>query len=196
MCRRVFTVEEEEYFLRIYKGRSYAEIHGLLKERFDSTVTIQQIKSYLSNHGLKTGTTGRFPKGHVPYNKGKKEPFRRHSATCFKKGHIPANHLPIGTEVVKSGYQYTKVEEPNVWIPTHRLLWERHYGPIPKGMAIIFLNQDRMDIRIENLAIVTQGELLHLNNNKLLSSDADISSSGVMIAKLDTAIRERRKGRE
>ena len=37
----------------------------------------------------------------------------------------------------------------------HRIVWEKHNGPIPKGMQIDHINRVRDDNRIENLRLVT-----------------------------------------
>jgi hypothetical protein len=36
----------------------------------------------------------------------------------------------------------------------HHLAWEKHNGPIPKGMQVHHINEDRQDNRIENLKLV------------------------------------------
>ena len=37
----------------------------------------------------------------------------------------------------------------------HRVIWEMHHGPIPKGMQIDHINRIKDDNRIENLRLVT-----------------------------------------
>lgn len=40
----------------------------------------------------------------------------------------------------------------------HRVIWEMHHGPIPKGMEIDHVNRCRTDNRIENLRLVTYSQ--------------------------------------
>ena len=40
----------------------------------------------------------------------------------------------------------------------HRIIWEMLKGPIPDGMVIDHINQDKSNNRIENLRCVTYGE--------------------------------------
>jgi len=54
-----------------------------------------------------------------------------------------------------------------VWCPhrkktagEHRLVWEKHNGPIPEGMDIDHINGDRRDNRIENLRLATRTQNL------------------------------------
>lgn len=107
-----------------------------------------------------------FKKGHVPKNKGKKwdefldkekqEAIRR---TTFKKGNIPPNHKPVGYErKTKDGYWEVKVAEPRTFKAKHRLLWEQHHGPIPKGVNIVFIDGNTDNITIENLRAETLAE--------------------------------------
>ena len=39
----------------------------------------------------------------------------------------------------------------------HRVIWEHHFGEIPKGMIIHHINGDSKDNRIENLQMVNFG---------------------------------------
>lgn len=107
-----------------------------------------------------------FKKGHVPPNKGKKwdeylskEKQELSRRTCFKKGDVPKNHKPLGYErVTVDGYREIKVAEPNVFIGKHRLLYEQHYGPIPEGMNIVFIDGNKENITIENLRMESKAE--------------------------------------
>ena len=40
----------------------------------------------------------------------------------------------------------------------HRVIWELHNGPIPKGLFIDHINRDKYDNRIENLRLATPTE--------------------------------------
>lgn len=55
---------------------------------------------------------GRFQKGHIPRNKGKKmsaEQYEKTKATMFKHGDRPENRMPIGHETTRAdGYTYVK----------------------------------------------------------------------------------------
>jgi len=43
----------------------------------------------------------------------------------------------------------------------HRLVWEAFNGPIPKGMQINHLNEDKTDNRLENLSLMTPKQNLN-----------------------------------
>lgn len=79
------------------------------------------------------------------------------SKTTFKKGHVPANKVELGHERKdKDGYWLVKVAEPNVFKHKHRVLWEKHYGPIPKGLVVSFIDGNPDNVCIGNLCIETK----------------------------------------
>jgi len=45
----------------------------------------------------------------------------------------------------------------------HRLVWEKHHGPIPDGMQVHHTNGDERDNRVENLQLVTPAEHRHIH---------------------------------
>ena len=112
---------------------------------------------------MKQSSKGWFKKGHTPFNKGKewsefmtKEGQEASRSTTFKPGSIPPNHKTVGYErKSKDGYWEVKVAEPRTFKPKHRLLWEQHHGPIPKGVNIVFIDGNTDNIIIENLRAET-----------------------------------------
>jgi hypothetical protein len=119
------------------------------------------------------GAPHRFPKGHVPANKGLRRPgwsAGRMKETQFKKGQRGSNWRPVGSHRLVDGYRYTKVSDERFvpwtrnWKPTHVLLWQEHHGPVPPGHALKFVNGDRTDVRLENLELITRRELMLRNS--------------------------------
>ena len=111
-------------------------------------------------------SAGWFKKGHTPQNKGKKwdefmskEAQEASRSTTFKVGMMPSNHKPVGYErKTKDGYWEVKVAEPRTFKAKHRILWEQHHGPIPKGVNIVFIDGNTDNIVIENLRAESMAE--------------------------------------
>ena len=53
----------------------------------------------------------------------------------------------------------------------HRFVWECLKGPIPKGMEINHINEDKTDNRLENLELVTQKENIQKRSYNKLSME-------------------------
>lgn len=120
---RLLTKEQHEYFSEHQFGKTMQEITDEMNSKFGLKLTIQQIKSYRGNNKFLSGLTGRFKKGHIPYNKGKKYPNRPRNSGQFKKGNLPLNHLPVGTiTITVDGYAKEKIAEPNKWAWKHRIV--------------------------------------------------------------------------
>lgn len=172
--------------------------------RFGTDVTESMMKGYKANHKLNSGLTGQFPKGHVPANKGKKGQWSKGcEKTWFPKGHLPSQTDPIGTEkLLGDGYVWVKVDnKPKVpkrvnWIQKHVLLWEQANGPVPEGHCVIFLDGDRSHIELSNLELIDRKTLAVLNKKGLLRKDADLSKTGIQIAKLIQAITQHKRNDE
>lgn len=122
--------------------------------------------------GDNVGAAFRFKKGQVPPNKGVRRPGwapGRMKETQFKKGEA-TNWMPIGTTRLVDGYVYRKVSDHrNVpwtrnWVPENRIVWEAANGPVPEGHALAYRNRDRTDNRLENLELITRGELVKRNS--------------------------------
>ena len=160
--------EEKEYLKNIVKGHTYKEITILMNEKFEYQFTEGQIKGALNRYKLQTGLNGNFKKGSIPWNKGLKG-YMGANKTSFKKGTIPPQYRPVGSERInKEGYLEVKIADPNKWELKHRYIYKKHYGEIPKGCNILFLDNNKLNCDIENLVLVNRKEHLLINKNGLL----------------------------
>lgn len=197
-----FTKEQIEYLISIVPGHSYREIIELFAKRFKLQLSFNQVKNFVGNRRLNTGRTGHFPKGHTPFNKGRKGINQGGVQTQFKKGHRPHNYLPIGSErVVKphrdrntnDDYIEVKIGDPNKWKAKHILIWEEHHGPVPKGHVVIFGDRNNRNFDPNNLILVSRKQLAVLNKKKLIQNDAELTKTAIIIADIFSKISERKK---
>jgi phage protein len=189
-----YTDEMIEFLKEVTPQKTYKEITELFNKKFNLDVTAEIIKGLLSRKKIKTGTLGFFKKGSVPWNKGKKG-YMGANKTSFKKGNIPANWKPVGSERIdKEGYTLVKIAEPKKWTLKHRIVWEQHYKKkIPRGSVIIFADGNKSNLSIENLICVTREELKILNKCRLISSVPELTKTGLNIAKIRIKLAELRK---
>lgn len=160
-----YTAQERQFMEEYVPGHSYREIREAFMEKFGWGISTGQVKSYINNHRLNTGRTGR-----------------------FKKGHVPANHRPVGSERVnRNGYVEVKVEEPNKWRMKHRVVWESVNGKIPKGCIIIFRDNDKTNTNINNLLLIKRSTNAILNHTGLYVHSGELKETAVHIAELKTA---------
>lgn len=142
--------------------------------KFNTKLTVDQIKALCTRKGWKTGRNGFFAKGSKPWNTGTKGVVKPNSGN-FRKGQVSWNHKPIGHERIcsKDGYILIKTAEPRTYEHKHRVIWVQHHGAIPDDHVVMFKNMDRTDCRIENLILLSRSELVRYNQsfNKLATPD-------------------------
>ena len=188
-----WTDEEKEYLASIVKGSTYKEITEKMNDKFEYNFSEEQVKGMMYRNKLTTGTGGYFKKGSTPWNKGLKG-YMGANKTSFKKGSVPPNQVPIGTEsITKGGYIKVKVGEPNKWKLKQRYIYEQHYGEIPNNCNVIFADKNIRNFDINNLVLVSKAEMLILNKNKLIFEDKELTKVGVNIAKVIDKAKKRSK---
>jgi hypothetical protein len=119
--------------------------------------------------------------------------------TSFKKGSVPPNRKELGTERYDPKYGiYIKVAEkdpytgfPTRYKPKHVVVWERNFGPVPKGMVIAFKDSDNTNCNPENLMLLTRTELLRLNGAGYKNAPQEVKPSLVALARIEAKARIR-----
>lgn len=191
---QLFNDEQDVFIRENAEGLLNQELADLVNITFGLDLTATQVKSFKRNHLIQSGVTGYFEKGHVPENKGKKYPGQTNK-TSFKNGNKPHNYKPVGTERINGdGYVDIKISEKK-WKAKHILIWEDVNGPIPKGHCLIFLDGNKQNILLGNLQQITRSQLARLNQNHLISDNADLTKTGLIIADIYGKIGERKKAK-
>lgn len=167
------------------------ELAAILSADLSEKIDRRALNTWRLRHGIKTGRTGYF---HTPENP---HSFKWEKGKCgkgcekgwFKKGGTPHNTAQVGTKVKDSdGYWKIKVAEPDKWEYIHRRIWEEAHGKLSRNVPVIFLNQDKDDLRLENLMAVTRGDLATINHCMKFSGDAELNKTIVAAAKLKSAV--------
>jgi len=191
-------LEHPEYdaFLKRYvPGHTEIEITRAFMQKFGILLTPGRLGNRKTKLGLKSGTKGgQFPKGLVPWNKGKKmaeDVYARCKPTMFTKGTIPPNYRPEGsTRISRDGYFEIKIADPNKWQLMQRYVWEKSNNrKLSRNECIIFLDGNKLNFDPDNLQCVTRAELVRINQNHRLTDNAEVSKAGVCIEKLKERIR-------
>lgn len=199
---KVFPQDVVDYIRKNYQGVGNTEMAQRLNEIFGTSYTAKQINSFYKNHHLNSGLDGRFEKGHIPTNKGKKGWYAPGTEkTRFRKGNLPSNTKPIGYErVSRDGYVEVKIKmrpsRPDCndnFVAKHRLIWEQAHGPIPPDCVVIFKDGDKRNFDIDNLALVTKAERLEMSRRGLFSEEAELTEAGIAVARVRTNLYRKKK---
>lgn len=183
MKRRFWTNDEIEYMMAHYSDTPTEELTAALgrSERsvYQQARLLGLLKSpeYLKKHGNrlqpghKKGSKTQFKPGHNPHNKGKKgwQAGGDSAKTRFQKGSLPHNWKPVGSiRRTKEGILQRKMTDTRCtqrdWKALHAMLWEEHFGKIPKGHIVRFRNLNTNDITIDNLECISRAENMKRNS--------------------------------
>lgn len=196
-----YTQEQRKFLIDNNYLTPAKELADMFNKKFGTNLTRANIKNFRGNNHLSSGLTGQFEKGHKTHNKGKKwdeymskEKQEKCRKTTFKKGNIPKNHKPIGSERINiDGYIEIKVQEPNKWDLKHRIIYKQKYGEIPKGYNVIFLDSNKQNLDISNLKAISKHDNLIMNENNLRFNDKELTESAYLIAQIENKRRSLKK---
>lgn len=145
------------------------ELTDAFNAHFGQTRTKDQVNATLDRFNILSPRTGNFRKGQTPWNKGG-APRQATLPQAFKSGGPLLHASPIGTRVKTHGIWRVKVSDspgPGLsrfgWIEEHRQIWEAANGPQPTGTVIVFIDGDHEHLALDNLALLSRGELARLN---------------------------------
>lgn len=142
----------------------------MIHNEFGKTITPKALRKYFYRHNLNY----------------KKQLCRRWNCVLSK---------PIGSESNpdRNGLVRIKVSEKQ-WVYKQRYIYEQHYGKIPKGYKVVFLNGDKTDYSIENLAIAPYKDVLQVYGQELNSKNPEITRLGLQVVQLINKTKKKSEG--
>lgn len=205
--RAIAWSEAELDWIRGHRDWPRRQMHEAFVERWGRPdVKLSNINSLCKRMGWMTGRTGRFEKGTVPPNKGRKGYAAPGSKKgWFRKGNRPHTWRGAGHERIdtKDGYVVMIVAEANPWtgaatrpVLKHRYLWERQNGPVPEGHVLKCLDGDKTNTDPSNWEAVPRAILPCLAGRWTVPYDTapgEVRPVIMAAAKLEHAAREARK---
>lgn len=185
-----YTPEMIERIKEIVPLWSYKKCAEMMSEEFNYKFTSSMIEHKAYRLGVKK-----------PRNGFDNLDPRLPSINWFMKGRPSLNTKPVGTETVlryKDGriFVAVKIGMPSEWEYKHRLVYKQHYGEIPNGYMINFADGNHLNFDPDNLILVSQGENIILNKNKLRFNDKELTKTGLTLSKLMIARNKRRTKNE
>lgn len=203
--RRLWTKSEISLLKAIYP-HNYTDVVCALMQRSTSSVNgmvytlgLKKSPSFRkyelqrqADRLRKVGENGRFRKGHTPINKGKKmlpHVYAIAKRTMFKKGNKPHNTKYNGYERIgKDGYTEVRVKKGK-YVAKHRLVWEKANGKVPAGHIVTFRDRNPLNIKLENLELITRKE--NMMRNTIQRFPAEVHSAIRLVNKLKRVIHEK-----
>jgi hypothetical protein len=181
------------------------ELHALFVQIWKRPdVSQANLTALCKRQGWLTGRTGRFVKGQVPPNAGKKGICAAGSEKgWFPKGNRPHTWRGAGHESIdnRDGYVWLIVNETNPYtgaptrrVQKHKWLWEKAHGPVPKGHVLKCLDGDKTNCAPSNWEAIPMALLPRLNGRSgrdYDSAPAELKPLILATAKLEHAARER-----
>ena len=162
-------------------GNSYKDVADMFENEFGISLSKQQMIGLVRRNGLHNGI------------KGNKDCYLNGKKTRIKKGDKPWNNKPIGSEKITLGIVRVKIADPSVYKAKHVLIWESVHGNVPKNHVVIFADGNRNNFNIDNLLLVKRSELLVMNSQKYITSNAELTRLGKQIAVLRLSVTKKIK---
>lgn len=187
---KLFSSEQIQFMKDNYAKLGRKGLTDALNAKFNTEFKQSQIVGYVKNNKINSGRTGHYQKGVPSWSKGTKGVIKANSGS-FKKGLVPHNVKPIGSERVSvDGYIEIKVKGSKAWKLKHRIVYEQHFGKLKPGDVVRFKDDDQLNLEPGNLIKLSRAE--HHFLNKLGYSKADISLKPTLelIAKLQAKTSE------
>lgn len=172
-----YTDEEIDWLIANYPLLGIEETTKQFNKQFNTDRTKSAIKNFGHTHGIKVDDDV------ATVNKTRPTHNNPNSKRCKK---------PAGTLRLEVG-RWVMKKEDGTWDQASRVIYEKHFGPIPKNYSIIFLDNDINNLDPENLLAIPHKYLGLLSKYNLKSISKEITLTGIKWCELYEILKEKEK---
>lgn len=179
-CSEMFSKDEEKWIVENYERyETYRELTEEFNKIFHNDKTVENIREKCTKR-LKLS--------------GMKNP------ASFKKGN-EKEQCPIGTlRKSSNGTTYIKVKDSKFsyqtgyrepyWLPIQKKIYEEHYGKVPVGSFVIFLDGNHENLEIENLYCIDRKISAVMAKNRWFTNSREHTLTAIKWCELYYAMNE------
>lgn len=171
--RNKYSKDFEEEMINLATTKTLNELLEVARENYYYTITKNQLRQYLYKRDIK----------YKDYQKTKANDMSR-----FK---------PLYSERIKPDGMIQVKVGTRKWEYKQRLIYSQYYNvELTDDDYIIFLDQDRTNFDINNLKRISRHESSILANQKIFSTNPEVTKTGIEVAKLIIKTKEKEKKNE
>lgn len=179
-----FTVEQEEWLIENFGNfETYKELTEEFNRTFSRDKSVESIRDKCGKRLHLSGMK----------NSGKYE-------KCNAK-----EQCPIGTiRKTSNGTTYIKVKDSRLsyqsgyrepyWLPIQKKIWQDHYGEVPKGKMVIFLDGNRDNLDIKNLYCIDRKISAVMARNRWFTDSIEHTLTAIKWCELFYEMKNRKQG--
>jgi hypothetical protein len=161
--RHLFSSDEILFLEKNFNEYHFPELTKLFNKKFGLAASEDSVKKICHHHNLSNAAKG-------------KEAAAIGSTAIYNKS------VYVKIRSRKKGEPILKKEES--WRKKHFLIWENAHGPIPEGHVIIFADNNKLNVSLDNLILVSKQEQMIMNIFGLIFSDPELTKTGLLVARL------------
>lgn len=175
----IFTSEEEEWIMDNYhKFMNYSDLTTEFNQKFKKNKTIQSMYEKCRKRMNLSGmpNSGLFQNGHIQ---------EQCTIGTIRKATL-GTYIKVKDSMCSNMSGYA---EP-CWIPIQKKIWQDHYGEVPAGKMVIFLDGNRENWNIENLYCIDRRISAIMAANKWYTSSREHTLTAIKWCELHYALKD------
>jgi hypothetical protein len=200
----IYTPEHIRFLRDNVTGR-LEEVLKLFNNRFGTSITMTQLNNVMICHKLRSDLVfdKLFAPEHIQFIKDNLP-----GRTCNAMRELFNQHfgLSITPQIMRSFCKNRRLYNRDVYEEVrvgrynkkrrerkykHRLIWEQAHGKIPPGHVVTVADGNKRNCALDNLLLVSWGELVTMNRLGLISEDRDLTKAGKAVADILIAAKKR-----